>query len=124
MDKIQQLEILLHDMLKPSGTVLGCAVASRQSQGDLLYEINMGEIEPSLLATVMSSVLLIGEKLGHELGGEELGYTLIGLANSSVLVIPCGEALALLVFLKETVQGEAAIHAACATAGKIRELLA
>ena len=123
MAKMQRLEILIGGFMQESDGVQGCAVVSRLGQGDMLYEANLGGIDPAFLSTVVSSILLIGEKLGHELKGRDLGYTLIDYGCSAALIIPCSEEVALLVAVKGPTPQEKIIGAAGELARKIGGLL-
>ncbi len=124
MAKIQRLEALIEALSEQfNGIIAACAVVSRLGQGDLLYETHLGGIDPTFLSTVISSVLLIGERLGHELNGHDVHYTLIDYGQCAALVVPCSEEVALLLVLKDSAGREAVIGAAREAARNIWELL-
>lgn len=123
MEKIEQLEALIQGLVRPADGVLGCAVVARQGQGDMLCEVNLSGVDRAFLNTVISSILLIGEKLGHELSGHDLDYTLIGYGQSAALIVPCSEAVALMAVLNDSGNREAPIEAAREAARKIAALL-
>jgi predicted regulator of Ras-like GTPase activity (Roadblock/LC7/MglB family) len=123
MAKINQLETLVESLLQQAGGIVGCAVISRAGQGDMLYAARLDGIDSAFLSTVMSSVLLIGERLGHELGDSVLGQAGFEYGESAALILPCSEEVALLVALKGSAGREAAVAAAREAARNIGALL-
>jgi predicted regulator of Ras-like GTPase activity (Roadblock/LC7/MglB family) len=122
MGKILQIEELALSLAQHKG-VNACAVASRLGQGDILYDSNMGEIDRALLSTLISSLLLIGEKLGHEFGDIHAEYQVVNYGASTVIVAPGGENVALLVLVKGADDLDAVIAASCEVARKIAEVV-
>lgn len=122
MAKLRQVEDLVGTLSRHQG-VVGCAVASRQGQADILYDSNLGGSNPSLLSTMITSLLMIGEKLGQELADVGVDYQLIGTARATVLILPGGEEVALMVLLKDTEACSAIIEQAREVARNIGALL-
>lgn len=124
MTKLQQIETHMETLRQSVGGVRGCALISRSGQGDRLYQTGLDNIDPAFLGAVVSSILLIGERLGHELDGRELGYTLVDYGGPAALIMPCGEDTALLLVLEDFAGRESVVEAARAAAGYIAVLLA
>jgi predicted regulator of Ras-like GTPase activity (Roadblock/LC7/MglB family) len=122
MGKIFQIEELALSLAKHTG-VSACAVASRLGQGDILYDSNIGDIDRALLSTLISSSLLIGEKLGHEFGDIHAEYQVVNYGESSVIVVPGNENVAVLVLVKGAGDLNAIIAAARDVARKIAEVV-
>jgi predicted regulator of Ras-like GTPase activity (Roadblock/LC7/MglB family) len=123
MAKLTQLEELIQALIGQDHSVRGCAVVSRHGQGDMLYQVNMESIDRTLLSTLINSILLLVERLGSELEGVSVDYNLVGYGHSVVLIMPCSEAVALLVRFELSESQSAVINAVRDTARKIGELL-
>lgn len=122
MEKIHKLEELALSLFRYKG-VRACAVASRLGPGEILYDSNIGEVDRTLLSTVVSSLLLIGEKLGQELGSCPADYHLMVCGQSNILAVPGDENVALMVLFEGSDERDAIIGASRETAANMGELL-
>jgi predicted regulator of Ras-like GTPase activity (Roadblock/LC7/MglB family) len=122
MGKILQIEELTLSITQYQG-VVGCAVASRLGQGDILYDSNIGDIDRALLSTLISSIVLIGEKLGHEFGDIHAECQVVNYGATTAIITPGGENVALLVLVKSADDLNAIIAASREVAGKLADVV-
>lgn len=122
MEKMQQLEELTSSLTRYP-EVRSCAVVSRLGQGDVLYDSNFGELDRPLLSAMVSSLLMIGEKFGQELGACAMEYHLLGYGSANLLMVPGDENIALLVLFNGSEGQESIIGAAREAALKMADLL-
>jgi predicted regulator of Ras-like GTPase activity (Roadblock/LC7/MglB family) len=122
MGKIRQLEDLVSSLAQHN-LVEGCAVVSRLGQGDILYDTNLDGIDRTLLSTIVSTTLLIGEKLGHEIDDAQLAYHLVNYGASAVIVLPGSEDVALMVLMKGSEGRDELIEASRDISRKVGDLL-
>lgn len=122
MEKILQIEELALSLARYPD-FRACAVVSRLGQGDILFDSNVGDIDRALLSTLITSLLLIGEKLGHEFGDMHADYQVVNYGTSSIIVAPAGENVALLVLARGADDLNAMITASREVVRKIAELV-
>jgi predicted regulator of Ras-like GTPase activity (Roadblock/LC7/MglB family) len=123
MTKILQIDDVLKTLAERAGAGTGCALVARAGQGGLLCAAGLDGTDPALLGAAVSSVLLIGERLGSELRRQVVGYTLFEYGDRAVVILPCGEEAALLVALDGTATRQPAIAWAQEAAREIESLL-
>lgn len=122
MGKMQQLEERVSSLVRRDG-VTGCAVASVAGQGDILFDSKFTSIERALLSTIISSLALIGEKLGEELDEHPLDYQLLAFGATSVLIVPGNEDLTLMVAFDRTGDRDGIIEASRQVAASVAALV-
>lgn len=123
MAKIYRLEELVLSLTEIDG-VRGCAVVACAGQSDVLYDSNMGEIDRALLSTMVSSLVMIGEKLAHELDGDaNVNHHTLSFGQSTVIIMPGDEGLALLVLAEGIHDRDGIVRAGLEMVKQIEELL-
>ena len=122
MAKLSEIEKLVLSVITHQG-ILGCAVASRTGHGEILLQSSLENTDPTLLNVLISSNLLIGERLGNELGNTQAEYLLINFGETNAIVVPGGEHVALLVLASASEDLLEIIASACEVAGKIAEVV-
>jgi predicted regulator of Ras-like GTPase activity (Roadblock/LC7/MglB family) len=115
VSKFEQLEDRVSHFLEATGAT-GCLVASKAGQGDVLYDRHLDGVDGPVVSTLLSSLLLLGEKLAEEFGQDAASHQVLQLGRLQAVLVPCGDGAAFLAVLRGQAQPDAAI-AACLTAG-------
>lgn len=122
MAKIYQLEELIQPLTQIAG-VKGCAVVACSGQSDVLYDVNIGDMDRALLSAMVSSIVLIGEKLAHEFDDSAVNHHTLSFGNSTAIIVPGTGGLVLLVLAAGDCDRDGIISAGAEAAKATGELL-
>ncbi|MGZ8217670.1 hypothetical protein [Methylomagnum sp.] len=123
MGKIYRLEELIQPLTQIAG-VKGCAVVACSGQSDVLYDANIGGMDRALLSAMVSSLVLIAEKLAHEFdGATAVNHHALSFGDSTAVIIPGDNGLALLVLAGGAYDRDGLIGAGLEASKHIGELL-
>lgn len=123
MAKIYRLEELIQPLTQIAG-VKGCAVVACSGQSDVLYDANIGEMDQALLSTMVSSLVMIGEKLAHEFdGAAAVNHHTLSFGESTAVIIPGDNGLALMILAGSAHDRDGMIGAGLEASRQICELL-